>query len=34
LSRGGRAEIVFVPTRNDWKNEMRVQLKLKALRLP
>ena len=33
LSRAGRADIVFVPTRNEWKNEMRVQLKLKALRL-
>jgi single-stranded-DNA-specific exonuclease len=34
LSRAGRADIVFVPTRNEWKNEMRVQLKLKAMRLP
>jgi single-stranded-DNA-specific exonuclease len=34
LSRAGRADLVFVPTRNEWKNEMRVQLKLKAMKLP
>ncbi len=33
LARAGRADLVFVPTRNEWKNEMRVQLKLKAVRL-
>lgn len=33
LARAGRADLVFVPTRNEWRNEMRVQLKLKALRL-
>lgn len=34
LARAGRADLVFVPTRNEWKNEMRVQLKLKAVKLP
>jgi single-stranded-DNA-specific exonuclease len=34
LARAGRADLVFVPTRNEWKDESRVQLKLKAVRLP
>ncbi len=34
LSRAGRADLVFAPTRNEWKDEMRVQLKLKAVRIP
>jgi single-stranded-DNA-specific exonuclease len=34
LRAAGRADLVFAPTRNEWRNEMRVQLKLRALRLP
>ena len=34
LRRAGTADIVFHPTRNEHNNEVRVQLKLKALRLP
>jgi single-stranded-DNA-specific exonuclease len=34
IARAGRADLVFSPTRNEWKNEMRVQLKLRAVRLP
>ncbi len=34
LMRAGRADLAFVPTRNEWKGESRVQLKLKAVRLP
>ena len=34
LARAGRADIACVPTRNDWMGEMRVQLKLKDVRVP
>lgn len=30
----GRADLAFVPTRNEWNGETRVQLKLKGVRLP
>jgi single-stranded-DNA-specific exonuclease len=33
LRRAGRADLVFHPTRNEWNDEVRVQLKLKSLRL-
>jgi single-stranded-DNA-specific exonuclease len=33
LRRAGRADLVFNPTRNEWNDEVRVQLKLKSLRL-
>ena len=33
LRAAGRADLVFNPTRNDWNDEVRVQLKLKSLRL-
>ena len=33
LRGAGRADLVFNPTRNEWNNEVRVQLKLKSLRL-
>jgi single-stranded-DNA-specific exonuclease len=31
---GGRADLAFVPTRNDYLDESRVQLKLKGIRIP
>jgi len=34
LERVGRADLAFVPTRNDWGREARVQLKLKGVRIP
>jgi single-stranded-DNA-specific exonuclease len=34
LTRAGRADLAFVPTRNDWSGESRVQLKLKGVRIP
>ena len=34
LSRAGRADLVFVPTRNEYRDQARVQLKLKAIKLP
>jgi single-stranded-DNA-specific exonuclease len=34
LARVGRADLAFVPTRNDWSGESRVQLKLKGVRIP
>ena len=34
LARVGRADLAFVPTRNDWSGEARVQLKLKGTRIP
>ncbi|HTR96846.1 MAG TPA: single-stranded-DNA-specific exonuclease RecJ [Candidatus Acidoferrales bacterium] len=34
LARSGRADLVFVPTRNEWRPSQTVQLKLKAARLP
>ena len=34
LARAGRADLVFVPTRNEWRQSLPVQLKLKAARLP
>ena len=33
IRQAGRADVVFVPSRNEWKNETRVQLKLKDVRL-
>ncbi len=32
--RAGRGDLAFVPTRNDWMGEARVQLKLKGVRVP
>ena len=32
LARAGRADLAFVPTRNEWNGETRVQLKLKSVR--
>jgi single-stranded-DNA-specific exonuclease len=34
LRAAGRADLAFVPTRNEWTGESRVQLKLKGVRLP
>ncbi len=34
LARAGRADLAFVPTRNEWSGESRVQLKLKGVRIP
>jgi len=34
LARAGRADLAFVPTRNEWSGEARVQLKLKGTRIP
>jgi len=34
LARAGRADLAFVPTRNEWSGESRVQLKLKGTRIP
>jgi len=34
LARAGRADLAFVPTRNDWMGDTRVQLKLKDVRIP
>ncbi len=34
LARAGRADLAFVPTRNEWSGEARVQLKLKGVRTP
>ena len=34
IRRAGRCAMLFVPTRNEWNGTSRVQLKLKALRLP
>ncbi len=34
LARAGRADLAFVPTRNEWSGESRVQLKLKGVRTP
>jgi single-stranded-DNA-specific exonuclease len=34
LAREGRADLAFVPTRNEWSGEARVQLKLKGTRIP
>jgi single-stranded-DNA-specific exonuclease len=34
LARAGRADLAFVPTRNEWSGETRVQLKLKGVRIP
>ncbi len=33
LKRAGRADLAFVPTRNEWSGESRVQLKLKGVRI-
>ena len=33
LERSGRADLLFVPTRNEWNHDVRVQLKLKAVRV-
>ena len=34
LARAGRGDLAFVPTRNEWSGEARVQLKLKGVRTP
>jgi single-stranded-DNA-specific exonuclease len=34
ISRAGRCGLAFVPTRNEWMGETRVQLKLKGVRVP
>ena len=34
ISRAGRCSVAFVPHRNEWMGETRVQLKLKGVRLP
>jgi len=34
LARAGRADLAFVPTRNEWSGEARVQLKLNGTRIP
>jgi single-stranded-DNA-specific exonuclease len=34
LARAGRADLAFVPTRNEWSGETRVQVKLKGVRIP
>lgn len=34
LRAAGRADLVFVPTHNEWNGDTRVQLKLKGVRLP
>ena len=34
LAAAGRADLAFVPTRNDYLDETRVQLKLKGIRIP
>ena len=33
VERAGRADLLFVPTRNEWNHDVRVQLKLKAVRV-
>ena len=32
LTRGGNVDLAFVPTRNEWMGQARVQLKLKGMR--
>jgi single-stranded-DNA-specific exonuclease len=32
--RAGRCDVAFVPTRNEWMGETRIQLKVKGVRLP
>ncbi|MBI1799695.1 MAG: hypothetical protein HYR73_08410 [Candidatus Eisenbacteria bacterium] len=34
VARAGRCDIAFVPGRNEWMGETRVQLKVKGVRLP
>jgi single-stranded-DNA-specific exonuclease len=34
LAGAGRCDIAFVPCRNEWMGETRVQLKLKGVRVP
>ena len=34
IGRAGRCDVAFVPARNEWMGESRVQLKLKGVRLP
>jgi len=34
ISEAGRCDVAFVPARNEWMGETRVQLKVKAVRLP
>jgi len=34
VSAAGRCDMAFVPSRNEWMGETRVQLRLKGLRLP
>ena len=33
IRQAGRADLVFIPSRNEWKGDTRVQLKLKDVRL-
>lgn len=34
IGRAGRCDVAFVPSRNEWMGESRVQLKLKGVRVP
>jgi single-stranded-DNA-specific exonuclease len=34
IAEAGRCDVAFVPSRNEWMGETRVQLKVKAVRLP
>ena len=34
VSRAGRCDLAYVPTRNEWMGEVRLQLKVKGVRLP
>jgi single-stranded-DNA-specific exonuclease len=34
VARAGRCDVAFVPTRNEWMGETRLQLKVKGVRLP
>ena len=34
VARAGRCDVAFVPTRNEWMGETRIQLKVRGVRLP
>jgi len=34
VARAGRCDLAYVPTRNDWQGESRIQLKVKGVKLP
>ncbi|TMQ70797.1 MAG: single-stranded-DNA-specific exonuclease RecJ, partial [Candidatus Eisenbacteria bacterium] len=34
VARAGRCDVAFVPSRNEWMGESRVQLKLRGVRIP